>query len=349
MDLPKNFAKVTLSTGYNNSATSVVLSTGDGAKLPTAPFDAVWWNSTDYPDPSDDPNVEIIRCSARSTDTLTIARAKQGTSASNKNTGGKTYKMAVGMTAQVATDIRTVYPNGAPFWNVKHKNIFSANVSFSTGENDLYTVPAGRKAIVVSVNIWNISGTSPNVISKIKNGSNYFRASATTASTSGTAVTLRSIIPLDAGESFSLNFSTGIAANVAISIIEFDANSPVAFAKILGTLINGDNTLYTCPAGYTATPLTLLDISKAGSTGVGTVNFGNESGGSLTLITNLVPSGGTAGSTNKMSSGSASNNAVTSANMPCSLEAGDFLSVNTGSNSASQCVWGIFFESPLPE
>ena len=35
MDLFKNFAKVTVSTGYDASATSVVLSGGHGAKLPT--------------------------------------------------------------------------------------------------------------------------------------------------------------------------------------------------------------------------------------------------------------------------------------------------------------------------
>jgi hypothetical protein len=64
MDNFKNFAKVSLSAGYDDSATEVELAGGEGAKLPDAPFNATWWNSTDYPDPSDDPNVEIVRVTA---------------------------------------------------------------------------------------------------------------------------------------------------------------------------------------------------------------------------------------------------------------------------------------------
>lgn len=99
LDNAKNFAKATVSTGYNSSATSVVLTTGHGAKMPTVPFNAVWWDSTLYSDPADDPNVEIVRVTARSTDTLTVTRAQEGTTATAKNTAGSTYKMIAGLTA----------------------------------------------------------------------------------------------------------------------------------------------------------------------------------------------------------------------------------------------------------
>jgi hypothetical protein len=101
MDAAKNFAKVTLSTGYSSAATTVVLNSGDGLKLPAAPFNATWWNFTDFPDPSDDPNVEIVRVTAIATDTLTITRAQEATAAANHNTAGKTYKMIAGLTAKV--------------------------------------------------------------------------------------------------------------------------------------------------------------------------------------------------------------------------------------------------------
>lgn len=105
-DAYKNFAKVTVSTGYVSTDTSIVLTTGDGAKLPAVPFNAVWWNVTDYPDPSDDPNVEIVRVTVRSTDTLTITRAQESTTATNKNTGSKTYKLHAGATVKlINTDI----------------------------------------------------------------------------------------------------------------------------------------------------------------------------------------------------------------------------------------------------
>ena len=96
----KNFAKVTVSAGYDASATSIALTSGHGAKLPTAvPFNLVWWNSTDYGDPSDDPNVEIVTVTAISTDTLTVVRGAEGTTGSTKNTGGKTYKMILSFLA----------------------------------------------------------------------------------------------------------------------------------------------------------------------------------------------------------------------------------------------------------
>ena len=106
LDSAKNFSKVTVSTGYDAAALSVVLTTGHGTKLPAAPFNVVWWNSTTYSDPSDDPNVEICRVTLISTDTLTITRAQEGTSASTKNTVGSVYKMIAGLTAKVInTDI----------------------------------------------------------------------------------------------------------------------------------------------------------------------------------------------------------------------------------------------------
>jgi hypothetical protein len=104
-DAIKNFAKVTVSTGYNAAATSIVLTSGGGAKLPAVPFNLVWWNVTDYPDPSDDPNVEIVRVTAISTDTLTVTRAQESTSASTKNTAGKTYQMIQAPTAKTITDL----------------------------------------------------------------------------------------------------------------------------------------------------------------------------------------------------------------------------------------------------
>jgi hypothetical protein len=105
LDSAANLIKVQLSQGYDQNAVSVALVAGQGARLPAAPFNVTWWNFTDYPDPSDDPNVEIVRVTARATDTLTVTRAQEGTSASTKNASGKAYKMILGITAKMITDI----------------------------------------------------------------------------------------------------------------------------------------------------------------------------------------------------------------------------------------------------
>lgn len=112
LDPVKNFAKCLVSTGYASGVTTVVLNGGDGAKLPDpstdGAFNLVWWNITDYPDPSDDPNKEIIRCTARVTDTLTITRAQEGTSDVNHNTVGKVYKMILGLTKKTIDVLATL-------------------------------------------------------------------------------------------------------------------------------------------------------------------------------------------------------------------------------------------------
>jgi hypothetical protein len=107
LDSAKNFAKVQVSQGYAADDTSIALVSGDGALVPTAPVNGVWFNATDYPDPADDPNVEIVRVTAESDDTLTVTRAQESTSASAKNTAGKTYLIIFGPTAKLITDITT--------------------------------------------------------------------------------------------------------------------------------------------------------------------------------------------------------------------------------------------------
>lgn len=156
LDPVKNFAKVTVSTGYDSSATTIVLSSGYGAKLPAPAtdgnFQLVWWNSTDYPDPSDDPNVEIVRCTARSTDTLTVTRAQEGTSATNKNTSGKTYLMILAFTKLMRDDINThidatgTAVHGLGTISTQNANNVSITGGSITGITDLAVADGGTGA-----------------------------------------------------------------------------------------------------------------------------------------------------------------------------------------------------------
>ena len=94
-----NFGKVTVSTGYDATATTIALTTGHGSRLPsTFNYPLSWWNSTDYSDPADDPNKEIVIVTNRAGDTLTVTRAGESTTATAKNTASKTYKMVLGIT-----------------------------------------------------------------------------------------------------------------------------------------------------------------------------------------------------------------------------------------------------------
>lgn len=165
LDNAKNFAKVTVSTGYNAAATSIALTSGHGAKLPTAPFNVVWWNASDYGDPSDDPNVEIVRVTAISTDTLTVTRAQEGTSASTKNTAGKTYRMIAGLTAKTFnTDLPGL--SGMILKSYSTANASSISVTGLDLEADLdyYIIleASGATADAIRVRFNNDSGTNYN-------------------------------------------------------------------------------------------------------------------------------------------------------------------------------------------
>jgi len=114
MDVAKNFAKATVANNnYDASATEIDVGVTHGSRLPTAPFNAVWWNSSDYPDPADDPSVEIVRVTDITGDTLTITRGQEGTAANDKNVAGKTYQLIAGLTAKVINEDIPITRNGA--------------------------------------------------------------------------------------------------------------------------------------------------------------------------------------------------------------------------------------------
>lgn len=128
LDPVKNFADCLVSTGYNASATSVVLSSGEGAKLPDpatdGEFNLTWYDSDNYPNPSDDPNKEIVRCTARSADTLTVTRGQEGTTATTKNTAGGVYKMILTPTKKTIDDIDDTFTG----WN-KYTDVIPTRAS----------------------------------------------------------------------------------------------------------------------------------------------------------------------------------------------------------------------------
>ena len=85
--------KVTLFTHKNNAQSEVAndplaqagvtlnVTTDEGAKFPsTYPFRLTIWDKATYPDPANDTNMEIVECTARTTDALTITRAQETTS-----------------------------------------------------------------------------------------------------------------------------------------------------------------------------------------------------------------------------------------------------------------------------
>lgn len=103
MDAHKNLAVSTVATAPSpaSSGTSLVVASGHGTRFPSVPFNATIWPTASQPDPS---NAEIVRVTAISTDTLTITRAQEGTSARTVVVGDQ---IAATITNRTLTDIET--------------------------------------------------------------------------------------------------------------------------------------------------------------------------------------------------------------------------------------------------
>jgi len=101
MDAHKNFSISTVATAPSPvlSGTSLVVSSGEGALFPTPPFNAVAVPSGALPITS---NSEIIRVTNISTDTFTITRAQETTTAKSIAVG---WVIMAGVTAKTLTDI----------------------------------------------------------------------------------------------------------------------------------------------------------------------------------------------------------------------------------------------------
>jgi len=90
--VPKNDASSTLASGISDSDASLTVASGEGAKFPsTYPFNVR----------IDD---EILQCTNRSTDTLTVTRAQEGTTAA-AHASGKAVELVI--TAKAISDLNT--------------------------------------------------------------------------------------------------------------------------------------------------------------------------------------------------------------------------------------------------
>lgn len=107
------------------SGTSLQVAAGDGAKFPAVPFNAVIWPTGVQPTTA---NAEIVRVTAKATDTFTITRAQESSSA------------------------RTVIVNDQIALNITRKTLTDIEAAFSTASQ--LTSPIG------SVMMW-FTGTAP--------------------------------------------------------------------------------------------------------------------------------------------------------------------------------------------
>lgn len=134
MDAHANLMSTLVATAPSpaTSGTSLVVTTGASAHAPAVPF-----NFTVGPDNAewDWSNTEILRCTNISTETWTVARAQEGSTARTVVVGDR---IRVGVTKKTLTDIEAVIATAAT------RQVF-------TSGSGTYTTPAGCKYIEVEL------------------------------------------------------------------------------------------------------------------------------------------------------------------------------------------------------
>lgn len=257
--------------------------------------------------------------------------------------------------AQIIGGPSTISPTtafqGLPLTNASFPAI--RGYALALGNVDLYTVPAGKRLLVISGGGMNPTTTPANIVwyFEVKISGTYYRlmTSITTVATGGggTNTSSGSIdYILEAGEVLAVN-SSALGMNLSASVVLFDATSPMRSVKLIAPA-SGDNLLYTVPAGKTAWLLgtngaiwgaSALNII-ADTTAPGIVNVCNvASGGSAAC------SASTNAIANTTAVASAKTALITGA---VTMSSTDFLLLNVATGNAAQMAWINVLELTTP-
>lgn len=150
-DLHANFAYSLVATAPSPAAsgTSLVVTAGQGALFPTAPFNATIWPTAVQPLST---NAEIVRVTARTTDTLTITRTQEGSSARTIVVGDQ---IAATVTSLTLTDVEGTAAAAVP------KALYDANTVLAADANDTpAAVTMGASTILARLAAGNIKAAS---------------------------------------------------------------------------------------------------------------------------------------------------------------------------------------------
>ena len=239
-------------------------------------------------------------------------------------------------------------PGNIPMGSVIFKQVNTQDLVIGNSSTyDLYTVPVGKRAALLTSNVFNNSTTGSAVaryfIMVKTNGLYYpFHGSSTSNPSVGSTVEDLSFIA-DAGETLAIYLSgNGSTMSVNLKVVEIDTSVNVRTIRLYG-LTSGNNTLFTSVNSSTAVGLGDNLIFDAGNTALFNVNGGS---GSVVWRSFLVPSGQTVDSKYQiMSTAAVASVARSIASCAITMTSGSYLSVFYGSTVASSLVWANIMES----
>ncbi len=230
-------------------------------------------------------------------------------------------------------------PNLTTFKNFRIRTVYLA--ASAVGNNDMYTVPAGKKAIFLYTYHNNQTGGAITIRPTIKISGVYYTVFGVVSVGAGAYSGRNPIVaPGNAGDIFSVVCSA-VNLTVYMMILEFDDSDPnIRFARKIGfNVINTPEILYTCPTGKQAIGLN-AQINNMVDAWYSPLLQSNDSGVAVSFITHFVPNGIVVGAGTRLhaSTSTANNNRMTPAAMLSNflLNAGDSIQVQSTSINANQ-------------
>lgn len=192
-DAHKNFAISTVLTAPSpaTSGTSLVLAAGTGTLFPTVPFNVTIWPTGVLPTTA---NAEIVRVTAISTDTLTITRTQESTSARTIIVGDQ---IAAAITVKTITDIEVASGKSTILVAASNASVAIKNGAdyICTGASDHTTIntalaalPSSKGTVILSSGAFSVSGTINIATSQILKGQGIDSTIITGTATSFTVI-----------------------------------------------------------------------------------------------------------------------------------------------------------------
>lgn len=248
-----NFAATTLASGINGSVTSLTVATGTGALFPTLAGAQYFYCV--LADAATGVTREVIKVTARSTDTFTITRAQDGTTGQTYITGDK-------------VELRLTAAGIATLATTETAQTFAGVQTFSS----LINQAAGADiASAATINLSTATG-------------NGCRITGTTAISAVTMTTGQQVLVVaDGALPLTYNATTN-KLNSAAASVTLAAGDMVLYSKDLsgivhGNIIKADGTSVVSAGGGVTSIVAGTGITVSGATGAVTVNTIVSSGG----------------------------------------------------------------------
>lgn len=156
-----NAAYSTLASGITAGATSLSVASGEGARFPSTNFYICVYDSI-YPNYAvayRNSAGEIMLCSSRTTDALTVTRAQDSTAAVAFNTTGRTYRVELNVIKAILDEKQAAITNSL---TVGTSESTAGTVIFKN-ENDSYTTTLSAPAGLSASNTVTMPGTTGTV------------------------------------------------------------------------------------------------------------------------------------------------------------------------------------------